>query len=457
MGWDRAQIAKHSRIPDGKSCAHLVSPYLPAGLTHQVDKDGAVHLRPIRASVKSRKKVRALVSFVPRQSHFDRFNITSSKDPFRGFYTLFWIGLLLLMLNTFYTSFEKSGQIVSLTFATLFSKDARVLALSDAVLVGSLFACVPFAKVLKRGWVRYWPTAVVFQHLYQTVLLFAVIRWTRYRYVRRATLERRILTDEPLSFFWGFSEWPWVQSGFFVLHTLAMMMKIHSYMATNGNMADAYHKMRRIEGMLEERVAEIEGPGEAGWSRALDKAREEDLPAQRETALAAKEEVEAFKGQNGNSKAGWNSLEAQRGTSELRHRANANVVTRSADAHEYGAEHKQEPAKKGEAQQKEAARAEKDAKGQAEEKENENSENKGTAATPSPIRDPHPLATHPESMISTLAREIETLREDLLSPGHDGDTSKRVMWPENVTYWNFFDYLLVPTLVYELEYPRTKS
>lgn len=30
-----------------------------------------------------------------------------------------------------------------------------------------------------------------------------------------------------------------------------------------------------------------------------------------------------------------------------------------------------------------------------------------------------------------------------------------VKFPENITFVNFTDYLLVPTLVYELEYPRT--
>ena len=30
-----------------------------------------------------------------------------------------------------------------------------------------------------------------------------------------------------------------------------------------------------------------------------------------------------------------------------------------------------------------------------------------------------------------------------------------VRWPENITYKNFAVYQLVPTLVYELEYPRT--
>jgi sterol O-acyltransferase len=28
-------------------------------------------------------------------------------------------------------------------------------------------------------------------------------------------------------------------------------------------------------------------------------------------------------------------------------------------------------------------------------------------------------------------------------------------FPQNQTLWNFFDYLLVPSLVYEQSYPRT--
>jgi sterol O-acyltransferase len=32
-----------------------------------------------------------------------------------------------------------------------------------------------------------------------------------------------------------------------------------------------------------------------------------------------------------------------------------------------------------------------------------------------------------------------------------------IRYPENVTFPNFIDFLLVPTLVYELEYPRTEK
>lgn len=61
----------------------------------------------------------------------------------------------------------------------------------------------------------------------------------------------------------------------------------------------------------------------------------------------------------------------------------------------------------------------------------------------------HPLTFHPNTRIAGLARNIDAMREDLTSSG-----VKRTVWPANVTFWNFSDYLLCPTLVYELEYPR---
>jgi sterol O-acyltransferase len=49
-----------------------------------------------------------------------------------------------------------------------------------------------------------------------------------------------------------------------------------------------------------------------------------------------------------------------------------------------------------------------------------------------------------------LVREIEN-SEKLLA----GNVARKVRYPSNLTYSNFLDYMLCPTLVYELEYPRT--
>ena len=427
------------------------------GLSHRVGRDGAIHLTPV-ASSKAGNKMRAVVSFKPRHSHFDRFNEHSSRDQFRGFFTLFWVCLALFVLNTFYTSFASTGKVLSLTFATLFSRDAWMLALSDGVLITSLFICVPFANVCRRGWVRYWPTAVVFQHLWQAGLLGAVIKWARYR------------------------EWPWVQSGFFVLHTLAMLMKIHSYMNVNGIMADTYHRMRRVEAMLEERVAEVEG-SEAGrgdeqlraaWGKAIKQAR----------SNGGFEESDAAKGM-AQMLATWSSLDMQRGSDSSRLRP-GQLLNAGKSSDPQPKLHVKDPSRSqtATAGQEEETKLSKEEHIQLHKKVSETEKAERSAPStaadknganlariPSTsraehqhtIRDPHPLSSHPDTLISDLAREIEVLREDLLSARHSDASNPDlvhqdpVMWPSNISYANFWDYLLVPTLVYELSYPRLKT
>jgi sterol O-acyltransferase len=75
-----------------------------------------------------------------------------------------------------------------------------------------------------------------------------------------------------------------------------------------------------------------------------------------------------------------------------------------------------------------------------------------TLSVAEPIQPPgmHTLVDHPDEEISTLARELSELESELTSSGPN-----RVQWPENITYKNFAVYQLIPTLVYELEYPRT--
>lgn len=63
---------------------------------------------------------------------------------------------------------------------------------------------------------------------------------------------------------------------------------------------------------------------------------------------------------------------------------------------------------------------------------------------------PHPLVDHPEEKISALAKEYSELEGELTSSG-----PHYVRWPNNISLHNFAVYQLVPTLVYELEYPRT--
>lgn len=136
--------------------------------------------------------------------------------------------------------------------------------------------------------------------------------------------------------------WPWVQSGFFVLHTISMLMKLHSYSFYNGELSE--------------------------WSLCLKDLKREHY------AL-----VGESKKSDDNSEGGED--ERVCGNSKY-----------------------------------------------SEESESEN--------------------INKQEVINKLELKIEQVEGYLKSP------TGNVKYPDNITISNFVDFLLVPTLVYELEYPR---
>ncbi|KIO16291.1 hypothetical protein M407DRAFT_34053 [Tulasnella calospora MUT 4182] len=213
---------------------------------------GTLHVQPYRPS-KDSKQLLAKLTFVPRPSALE----SSGHDAFRGFYTLFWISVGIMMIRTYVTSFDQTGYPLSLSFAALFSKDALTLALSDAVLVASTGLSVPFVKLMVHGSIPY-SLAVAIQHLYQGLMLGVAVKWT---------FDRR---------------WEWVQSGFFTLHALVMLMKVHSYVSINGRFSQLFHKKQEQTKRLESLVNALPG----GRSKAEIDARDARKLKQMETTAA---------------------------------------------------------------------------------------------------------------------------------------------------------------------------
>ena len=118
-----------------------------SSLTHAVGDDGVLTLRPVPSRKGRKVKVKKVISFTPRLSHFDRFHPTSQGDMFRGFYVLFWLLMGLTITRVLYHSWLQSGEVVGMRFAKLISEDAIALAISDAILVGSTIICVPYIQV----------------------------------------------------------------------------------------------------------------------------------------------------------------------------------------------------------------------------------------------------------------------------------------------------------------------
>ncbi|KAI8388190.1 MBOAT, membrane-bound O-acyltransferase family-domain-containing protein [Radiomyces spectabilis] len=194
---------------------------------------------PLKTSFKLQRQRRLF--FKARMSKFDLSNPDSYNDTFRGFYTLFWIAMGFYVIQTLIRCYEQEGTILSAGFYRLISKDGLTLLISDMLMVSTTLFSVLFSKLLVWEVIRYETVGFVLQHVCQTVFLFFNVYWT----------------------FWR--DWPWVQSGFFTLHTIVMMMKMHSYTALNGDLSMKSRRLRQLKAYLPKLISESQnGPKENG-------------------------------------------------------------------------------------------------------------------------------------------------------------------------------------------------
>ncbi|EIN09521.1 hypothetical protein PUNSTDRAFT_66632 [Punctularia strigosozonata HHB-11173 SS5] len=373
--------------------------------------------KPFRS--RTSKKMRAMVSFAPRKSAFDIQNEQSITNEFRGFFTLFWISIFILAVGAYVRSFERSGYFLELAFARLMSRNAVSLAISDAVLVLSTGFCVPFAKAVSKGWIRYYWFGVVIQHVFQTFLLAVTVTWTSNQH------------------------WPWVQSGFLTLHTLVMIMKMHSYMSTNGYLSYAHAHAQQLLAQLQ-KAANAQG----GWQKALSDAKANSPEAhdekEKEGELTPSVSNTASSPAVGTpavptgADVSTSYIDAD-AASTLRQR----LVAATNAAQKAGTN--EESASK---LVSEAAAAVKPSPGDTVMSAHPPAISTDSDSPRAPT--PHPLVHHPDPTIADLVREYSELESELTSMG-----PKYVRWPENITWKDFAVYQLIPTLVYELEYPRT--
>ncbi|KAG8870642.1 hypothetical protein FRC20_011520 [Serendipita sp. 405] len=364
------------------SLGDVGQPISKKGTSIPTEDGGTLHVQPFRRP--GSKQLRAVVTFVPRPSRFDSSD--SGAEQFRGFYTLFWIFCTLLSVKTIVYHHKETGSLLSLTFANVMSKDLFSLLLSEMVLTFTSLFAVVLVKAFKRGYVRYYWTGVVIQHVYQTIMLAAAITWTFNR------------------------QWAWVQSGYFTLRCLVLLMKIHSYLAVNGYLQEMDEKATKVEQRLRKLTNKV-----GGWDQAVSdaRARREELEQQdttpSETPSLIKQHSNNYFGQPPAATALRNRLQNLEVPSVLKRDLSSNSIATESSF-------------------------------------------KRAAAPSLPAVGPpsHPLVDHPDKDISSLAHELSELEAELTS-SHKNKTR----WPANLTWANYVDYQFLPTLVYEIEYPRT--
>jgi sterol O-acyltransferase len=84
---------------------------------------------------------------------------------------------VLFALQTIIRYYQETGVVFSSAFFNLLRGDALELAISDAVMVGSSYLCVPFVMAVEKGILPYYWGGLVVQHVAQTLYLLVTVIW----------------------------------------------------------------------------------------------------------------------------------------------------------------------------------------------------------------------------------------------------------------------------------------
>ncbi|THC90861.1 hypothetical protein EYZ11_009674 [Aspergillus tanneri] len=157
-------------------------------------------LSTARKQARARNRLFYTIEYVPRVSHFDP---QSDYHNFRGFFTLFWIALFIMVVTTVLRNIKDTGYPLRVTVWSLLSANVVSMGFSD------------LAMVVTSG--------VVVQSIFEAVWAILWINW-------------------PFML-----QWTWTAQVFFTLHTLTFLMKIHSYAFYNGHLSETERRLSSLD------------------------------------------------------------------------------------------------------------------------------------------------------------------------------------------------------------------
>jgi sterol O-acyltransferase len=312
-----------------------------------------------KASQDPSKRSRTLrdLVFTRQFTTFDRQNPLSAESPFHGFFTLFWLAMVLMFLKVSASNWREHGSIFggNEVFKIMFGHDVLILGITDGVMVFSSILGFLLQKAIVNNYISWNTSGWIIQNIWQTFFLGSVVWWMFYR------------------------EWPWSHTIFMVLHTMVFLMKQHSYCFYNGHLSVIY----RRRNMLREKLRDLR-----------DTKPSESAPSTP---------------QQGISPAVTSALERVDSNDKKRRPATYRTSTNLED------------------------------------------ETSDVASVAAAMQSGEPLTVDQmQTFYRVIEEEISTLDRELKGKAQSDEKA----YPNNLTLSNFADWTILPTLVYELEYPR---
>ncbi|KAL2118117.1 hypothetical protein VTJ04DRAFT_7777 [Mycothermus thermophilus] len=186
----------------------------------------------IKSLSKVRKQVRAenrrrlfpTIEFTNRVSHFDP---NSDYRDFHGFFNLFWIGLAIMCITTMLRNIKDTGYPLRVEIWSLFTVKLWHLAIADFLMVASTAVALPLHRIFRAApagsaltWAR---GGMAIMSIYQ-VLWLAL--WIAVPFLL---------------------DWTWTAQVFLVLHSMVLLMKMHSYAFYNGHLSETEKRLHALD------------------------------------------------------------------------------------------------------------------------------------------------------------------------------------------------------------------
>ncbi|KAJ6036629.1 Sterol O-acyltransferase [Penicillium herquei] len=175
-----------------------------------------------RKQVRARNRLFYTIDYVPRVSHFDP---DSDYHNFRGFFILFWISLVIMVVTTVLRNIKDTGYPLRVQVWSLLSANVWELGLSDAAMVVSSCLVLPLHRIYRSGprWLQWSHGGMVVQSIGEAIWLAVWINWPFMRL------------------------WTWTAQVFFTLHVLTILMKLHSYAFYNGHLSTTERRLADLD------------------------------------------------------------------------------------------------------------------------------------------------------------------------------------------------------------------
>jgi sterol O-acyltransferase len=177
-----------------------------------------------QARAEQRRRLFPTIEFASRVSHFDP---NSDYRDFHGFFNLFWIGLAIMAVTSMLRNIKDTGYPLRVEIWSLFTVKLWHLAIADFLMVATTAVSLPLHRVFRAaptdGSLTWAKGGMAIMSIYQ-VLWLAL--WIAVPFLL---------------------DWAWTAQVFFLLHTMVLLMKMHSYVFYNGHLSETEKRLRDLD------------------------------------------------------------------------------------------------------------------------------------------------------------------------------------------------------------------